>query len=306
MNKYIILIHGGAGKIKPEEKNHKCDKYRESLKSVLATGNEILKNGGTAVDSVTKAVRIMEDEPVFNAGNGSVYTAEETHELDAAIMDGKTLKSGAVAGVSKIKNPVLLARAIMEKSEWMILRGKGAEAFARKYGIEEVEPEYFDTELRYQQLLKFKEKSIQSQNREQEKLRSTVGAVALDRSGNLAAANSTGGITNKPPGRIGDTPLIGIGTYANNKTCAVACSGKGEELIRQMTAYELHARMIYKGLSLHQAAIELIEELPPEAGGFIAVDNYGNFVMPFNTLGMYRGYADNKGMVKVGIWNDME
>lgn len=323
--KPVIAIHGGAGTILKQHMTAEKEKaYQEKLNEALMAGHSILENGGTSLDAVEAAIKIMEDSPLFNAGKGSVFTNAETIEMDASIMDGSNLKAGAIAGVTTIKNPIVAARAVMEKSEHVFLIGNGAEQFASKEGIETVNPEYFKDENRLQQLRKIKEqeKSVLDHDGEKGEINSeiefnpeidrdkkygTVGAVALDKYGNLAAATSTGGMTNKRYGRVGDAPIIGAGTYANNTTCAVSCTGHGEYFIRNVVAYDVSALMEYKGLSLHKAAEWVVNdklEKQDARGGLIAIDKKGNIVMPFNTPGMYRASMDANGNKTIKIYKD--
>jgi beta-aspartyl-peptidase (threonine type) len=285
-NKWVLVIHGGAGVILPGNISEEREQHiKDALNEALKEGGSILENGGSAMDAVTRAVTILEDDPNFNAGKGSVFTHEGTNEMDASIMDGSNLEAGAVSGVRRIRNPILAARAVLEKSKHVMLSGDGADEFAKDQGIEWVEPEYFYTERRFKSLERVKEK---------ESKHGTVGAVALDMYGNLASATSTGGMTNKKYNRIGDSPIIGAGTYANNETCAVSCTGHGEYFMRYAVAYDLSARMIYGKLSLKDAASEIIQGVLKKAGGeggLIAVDKDGNYVMEFNSAGMYRGVA---------------
>jgi len=296
MSRYAIAIHGGAGTINkdlitPQEEQE----YKSALQSALQAGEDILKDGGSSLDAVQAAVMSLEDCPLFNAGRGAVFTHEGTHEMDAAIMEGKELKAGAVSGVSNIKNPVQLARAIMDHSGSVLLAGEGANEFARKMNIRFEEDTYFFSQYRYDQLMKVRDTDVMKLDHsvsDAPKKFGTVGAVALDINGNLAASTSTGGLTNKRFGRIGDTPIIGAGTYANNKTCAVSCTGVGEYYIRAVVGHDISCLMEYKGLSLEEACRELVHskliELNGE-GGLIAVDAKGNISMPFNSEGMYRG-----------------
>jgi beta-aspartyl-peptidase (threonine type) len=290
--KYTIVIHGGAGTISKSIPDSLKERYLESLSEALRIGKEILEKGGKSIDAVEQVVRYLEDNPLFNAGKGAVYTSDGTHELDASIMDGSNLSTGAVTLIKRVKNPISLARKVMEKTSHVLLGGEGAEKFAEEMGLEIVENNYFDTENRQNQLLK-----------EKEKVKGTVGCVALDLHGNLAAATSTGGRTNKMPGRIGDSPLINAGTYANNKTCAVSGTGIGEEFIRHTVAYNVSALMEFKGMNLKEAADEVVfKMLKKDDGGIIAVDKDGNFAAPFSTLGMYRGAANSDGLFEVKIW----
>lgn len=282
--------------------------YHDALRAVLLPAQQLLAQGGSALDAVSLAVDLLEDCPLFNAGHGAVFTHDETHELDAAVMDGATLRAGAVACVSRIRRPARAARAVMEHSDHVLFCGAGAEAFARGQGLEMVDPTYFSTEPRREQLrralavqrtvldhdgaaLAFRTPAAPLEERG--KL-GTVGAVALDAHGHLAAATSTGGMTNKQPGRIGDSPLIGAGTYADDATAAVSCTGTGEMFIRAAAAYDVCARMRYAGLSLADACDAVVRQALPAIGGrggLVAVDRHGNVSMPFNTEGMYRGHA---------------
>jgi beta-aspartyl-peptidase (threonine type) len=288
---FVFVIHGGAGTILKSRMTPEMEKaYIEALEQALRAGYQILQNGGTSLDAIEAAIRIMEDNPLFNAGKGAVFTAEGTNELDASIMDGKTLKAGAVAGVKRIRNPISLARWVMEKSPHVLMTGDGAETFAKQNGMEWVDPSYFKTERRLKEL--------------QEKKKGTVGAVALDKHGNLAAGTSTGGMTNKKFGRVGDSPIIGAGTYANNKTCAISCTGHGEFFIRGVVAYDVSALMEYQGRSLDEAARIVIMEKLQSTGGLIGVDARGNVTMRFNTEGMYRGWIGPDGKPHVAIYKD--
>ena len=312
--KPVIVIHGGAGAIsRSAMSGEKEREYHEALAQVLRAGQKVLEEGGTAVDAVTAAVVELENCPLFNAGRGAVFTSDATHELDAAIMDGRTLRTGAIANVHHVRNPILAARQVMQASRHVFFVGEGAERFAKAQGLELVDPTYFSTPSRREQLERVQRDNpdaavldhdgqaiVESQPAaevhplDMDKKFGTVGAVALDAHGNLAAATSTGGITNKQVGRVGDAPIIGAGTYASNQTCAVSATGTGEMYIRKVAAYDIAARMRYAGQTLEAAAnAVMFEELPSIGGkgGLIAVDAQGNFVMPFNTEGMYRGYA---------------
>ena len=307
-----LAIHGGAGtiersKLTPERERE----YRAGLERALSAGYEILKRGGSSVDATEAAVRVLEDDPHFNAGKGSVFTSAGTNEMDAAIMDGKTLSAGAVASLKHIKNPIGLARLVMEKSGHVMMDCEGAEAFAKENGIEPVDQKYFFTQERWDALKKIKaaEKSrtsgggkkflITDQDRH-----GTVGAVALDQNGNLAAATSTGGTTNKRPGRVGDSPVIGAGTYANDPTCAVSATGDGEYFIRATVGRDVSALMEYRGMSLEDAAQAALDNAAKlgGSGGLIAIDRHGDITLPFNTSGMYRGYVDPNGKLVVEIY----
>jgi beta-aspartyl-peptidase (threonine type) len=304
----VIAIHGGAGTIsRTGTAADQQDAYHAALRAVLGPPQELLAKGGSALDAVSLAVDLLEDCPLFNAGHGAVFTHDETHELDAAVMDGATLKAGAVGCVSRIKRPARAARAVMEHTDHVLLVGAGAEALAQKLGLEMVSPDYFSTEHRREQLRRAlaTDKAVLDHDGASLVFRSgapldeqrkfgTVGAVAVDAQGNVAAATSTGGMTNKRPGRVGDSPLIGAGTYADNRTAAISCTGTGEMFIRTVAAYDICARMAYAGASLEQAAQAVVMEVLPAIGGrggLVAVDRHGNVSMPFNTEGMYRGVA---------------
>ena len=290
--KYVIVIHGGAGTFDKSFNDSLKKEYLNSLGEALSIGKKILENGGKSIDAVEKVVNFLENDPKFNAGKGAVFTSAGTHELDASIMNGKDLSCGAVAGVKHIKNPVSLARLVMEKTKHVMLCGAGADAFGKKMGVSYVKNSYFDTPRRLQQYEKIKNSR-----------HGTVGCVALDIYGNLAAATSTGGTGYKMPGRVGDSPIIGAGTYANNKTCAVSCTGEGELFIKNNIAFNVSALMEYKDMSLTDAADELIyNTLDKNTGGLISVDKDGNYTMPFNTNGMLRGVANSEGLFEVEVW----
>ncbi|MFC7356081.1 isoaspartyl peptidase/L-asparaginase family protein [Jejudonia soesokkakensis] len=312
-----IVIHGGAGTILKENMSDSLEKaYKLKLEEAIRTGHEILKNGGTAMEAVTKTINIMEDSPLFNAGKGAVFTHEETNELDASVMDGATLNAGAVAGVTRIKNPIDLALSVMNDSPHVMLSGKGAETFAMEKGFELVDPSYFYTKNRFESLQRIKEresKNIAVNTFEdvysKDSKFGTVGCAALDKNGNLAAGTSTGGMTNKRWNRIGDAPIIGAGTYANNATCAVSSTGWGEYFIRAMVAHDISAMMEYGGATLQDAASEVIQKKVPNLGGdggVIAIDKDGNVSMEFNTAGMYRAHMNAKGELIVGIYKQNE
>jgi len=316
---FRLVIHGGAGVILKENLSEEQEKaYRDKLKEALMVGHQILKDGGKSLDAVEAVIKILEDSPLFNAGKGAVFTSAGTIELDASIMDGSTLNAGAVAGLKHIKNPINLARLVMEKSPHVMMVGTGAEKFAEKQGISFVDQKYFFTERRWKQLEKEKSKERKSRlaNKkaaldfsivQEEQKFGTVGAVALDKTGNLAAGTSTGGTTNKKFGRVGDSPIIGAGTYANNQTCGVSATGHGEYFIRAVVAYDISALMEYKGLSLKEAANKVVMDKLVKAGGsggVIAMDKQGNIATPFNTPGMYRGSIDEKGNITIGIFKD--
>ncbi len=314
-----IVIHGGAGTILKENMSDSLEQqYRAKLEEAIRTGHEILANGGTALEAVQRTINVMENSPLFNAGKGAVFTNEGTNELDASIMDGATLNAGAVAGVTTIKNPINLAYEVMVNSEHVLLAGKGAEKFAEEQGIEIVDPQYFYTEERYKSLQRIREQEKTQLDHDDQKTAfldpyikdskfGTVGCAALDKNGNLAAGTSTGGMTNKRYNRIGDAPIIGAGTYANNKTVAVSSTGWGEFFIRGMVAYDISALMEYKGLSLEEAAREVIQEKIPALGGdggIIAIDHEGNVAMEFNTAGMYRAKMNRDGELEIGIYGE--
>lgn len=308
MKNFSIAIHGGAGTLVKGMMTPELEvNYRLALKLALAEGYEVLNNGRSAIDAVEVAVKILEDSPLFNAGKGSVFTADESHEMDASIMDGKTLNAGAVSLISGIKNPVSLARDIMEKSEHVFLAGEGAMEFARHLNYKFEAPSYFYDEFRHKQWLEIKDTDnfqLDHTIKKDSKF-GTVGAVACDMNGNIAAATSTGGMTNKKYGRIGDSPIIGAGTYANNKTCAVSCTGSGEYFIRGVVAYDVSCLMELKALTLKEACEEVIHKRLLNIngdGGLIAVDASGNIAMPFNTEGMYRGYQSSNGEVDIAIY----
>ncbi len=298
---FAIAIHGGAGTIDREMDPDLETAYRDALEEALRFGHGLLEQGGTSLDVVEQVVRRLEDDELFNAGKGAVFTHEGTNELDAAIMDGATRGCGAVTGVTTVKNPITLARAVMEESPHVFFTGAGAEAFAETMGLERVEPEYFFTQRRWDSLQKVL-------NREQDRVsgtekHGTVGCVALDLSGHLAAATSTGGMTNKRFGRVGDVPVIGAGTYADDHTAAISCTGHGEQFIRHTVASRVSAIMEYEGVTLAEAAQRVIGRvLQPGDGGLIAVSRDGAIALEFNTEGMYRGAADSSGRFEVAIW----
>jgi beta-aspartyl-peptidase (threonine type) len=290
--KYTIVIHGGAGSIDPNIDEGTKQAYLNSLTGALNIGKNILKAGGNSLDAVEQVVRFLEDDSLFNAGRGAVFTSEGTIELDASIMDGRDLSSGAVAGVTIIKNPISLARMVMEKTPHVLFAGKGADDLGKKLGVEIVDPSYFFVNERYEEL-----------KSQMEKTKGTVGCVAIDQFGNIAAATSTGGRTGKMPGRVGDSPLVNSGTYANNKTCGVSATGHGELFIKNTAAYQISALMEFKGFTLKQASEKIIlNVLPQGSGGIIAVDKNYNFEFPFNTSSMLRGVATSEGVFEVNIW----
>ena len=312
--KVAIAIHGGAGTISPDKMTPEREKaIRATLKSSLEAGHAILKKGGSSLDAIIAAVEIMEDSPLFNAGIGSVYTHDETHELDASIMVGDTREAGAVSGVGTVKNPLALARMVMEYSPHVMLSGKGAEEFAQRNGVEMVENSIFNTPFRLNALRRAQIKTssltdpTNLDDLDTNFKVGTVGAVALDKNGVIAAGTSTGGMTNKRFGRIGDAPIIGAGTFADNSSCAVSATGHGEYFIRYNVAADICARVKYQDKSIADAGDEVINKVLKEAGGtggVIIVDQAGNISMPFNTSGMYRGSIDVDGNVSVKIYKD--
>ena len=316
MTKIAIAIHGGAGTlVKGMMTPEKETAYRQALQKALDAGYKILENGASSMDAVEKAVQELENSHLFNAGKGSVFTATETHEMDASIMEGKNLKAGAVSLITGIANPVSLARDVMEKTEHVFLAGNGAMEFAKEVGYEIENSDYFYDEFRHNQWLEIKgtdsfqldhskNTSTPLSTRKDSKF-GTVGAVALDENGNIAAATSTGGMTNKKYGRVGDSPMIGAGNYANNETCAVSCTGSGEYFIRGVVAYDVSCLMEHKGLSLEEATKEVIQNRIIKIGGdggLIAIDIKGNISLEFNTEGMYRGSKNNEGLDLVEIY----
>lgn len=317
--KYAIAIHGGAGNlVKMNLTAEEQKAYTEALDSALSAGSAILASGGTSVDAVEATIRVLEDCPLFNAGKGAVFTHEGRNELDAAVMNGENLECGAVAGVRHIKNPISLARKVMEKSEFILLKAEGAEEFAKEHGIEWVDTSYFYTPHRWEQLQEAieddkteldhsgKKKASQEQKPREEKF-GTVGCVALDVHGNLAAGTSTGGLTNKRYGRIGDSPLIGSGTYADNATCAISCTGKGEDFIRLNVAHDIASMIRYAHLDLKAACDSVVLKKLKDIkgrGGCIAIDRNGNIAMPFTTTGMFRGSIDMNGVKKIALYED--
>lgn len=291
--KYTIVIHGGAGYFAKESSVELKQQYINSLTEAVNIGKNILSSGGTSLDAVEKTINYLENNILFNSGKGAVFTSEGKHELDASIMQGKDLSCGAVAGVTIIKNPISLARLVMEKTEHVLFAGKGADDLGIELGVDIVPNSYFHDSTRYQKWLK--------SNLKQEG--ETVGCVALDQYGNITAGTSTGGRQNKMPGRVGDSPIISAGTYANNNSCGVSATGFGELFIRNTVAFNISALMEYKGYTLKQACDEMIfKRLPAGSGGIIAIDKNGNFEMPFNTESMFRAVANSDGDFKVEIW----
>jgi beta-aspartyl-peptidase (threonine type) len=321
VNEFAIVIHGGAGTIKKENMTAGLEAaYSEKLTEAIKVGHNILKNGGNATDAVEATIRVMEDSPLFNAGKGAVFTHDGTNALDASFMDGKTLNAGAVAGVSTVKNPISLARKVMTNSEHVLLSGAGGDAFAKALNdpaIEIVPNAYFFTQDRYDGLQRVLKAEV-SKNGQAALLQlqdpftkdskyGTVGCVALDKNGNIAAGTSTGGMTNKKYGRIGDAPIIGSGTYANNATCGVSSTGHGEFFIRAQVAYDISALMEYKGMTLKEATEVVIQKKLVDlggTGGIVALDHLGNIAMEFNTPGMYRAMMNDKGELVVGMYKD--
>lgn len=311
-----LVVHGGAGTIEPEEMTPDLEEqYRAAMTEAMEAGHAVLVDGGSSLDAVVAAVTILEDSPLFNAGKGAVFTAAGTNALDASIMDGATLRAGAVAGVTTVKNPIVLARLVMEESPHVLLSGAGAEEFARLQGVTMVDPDYFHTERRWRQLEEAQageaaagaETTDSAAAGDPGDARSfgTVGVVALDRAGNLAAGTSTGGTTNKKWGRVGDSPIVGAGTYAG-PSCGVSGTGTGEYFIRNVVAHDICARVRYQGVSLAEAAhavvMERLEAQAPDLGGVIALDGDGNVVMTFNTPGMYRGYIGPDGHARTALY----
>jgi L-asparaginase / beta-aspartyl-peptidase len=312
-----LVIHGGAGTIRRENMTPEKEKaYHEALGIALDSGYAVLEKGGTSINAVIAAIKVMEDSPLFNAGKGAVFTNEGKNELDASIMDGSNLMAGAVAGVTTIKNPIMAAHGVMTRSEHVMMVGKGAEKFAGELGLEIVDPSYFFDSTRYKQLIRLKEKELRQQASAKDAFEDpyiretkfgTVGAVALDKNGNIAAGTSTGGMNNKKYGRVGDAPIIGAGTYANNETCAVSATGWGEYFIRLSVAHDISAMMEYGNLSLKDASDSVIMKKLPRLGGdggVVALDRAGNFTMTFCSEGMYRGYINKKGEGKTFIYKD--
>ncbi|CAG9295196.1 isoaspartyl peptidase/L-asparaginase family protein [Celerinatantimonas diazotrophica] len=320
----VIVIHGGAGALTRSAMDQELENnYRQSLKAIVKAGQEILAAGGSALDAVSEAVRQLEENPLFNAGYGAVFTHEQTHELDACMMDGATLNSGAVCAVAKIRNPILAARSVMENSEHVLLTGKGAEAFAKAQNLEMVDPDFFSTATRLAQLKRVSQSAqvlldhdAQALDADQpgdpldpDKKYGTVGAVAIDVHGHLAAATSTGGMTNKMVGRIGDSPIIGAGCYANDATVAISSTGTGEAFMKMVAAYDVSALMAYTGASLNEAMNTVVMEKLPKiagSGGMVGVDAKGNIALIFNSEGMYRGFGYVGDEPRVGIYRETE
>ena len=310
MRKFALAIHGGAGTILRSSMTPEKElSYKKALEDAIIAGETILLKNGRSIDAVEAAIRTLEDNPLFNAGKGAVFTNDGKHEMDASLMNGKDLTAGAVAGVQNIKNPISLARGVMDKSEHVFMAGLGAQEFAKKINAEFMPDDYFFVQMRFDQLQQAKESDtmILDHTVDKEKKFGTVGCVAIDAHGNLAAGTSTGGMTNKKHGRVGDTPMIGSGTYANNKTCAISCTGHGEFFIRSVVAYDISCLMEYKGLSLKKACeIVVMDKLVKIGGegGLIALDAKGNIELPFNSEGMYRASKKEGEEVFIGIYKD--
>jgi beta-aspartyl-peptidase (threonine type) len=303
---FAIVIHGGAGTIARE--NMTADKenaIRAALRESVQAGYRVLKSGASSTDAVIAAIRVMEDSPLFNAGKGAVFNAAGGHEMDASVMEGAGLKAGAVASVSSIKNPIELALRVMTGSEHVMLMGDGAEEFARQQGFEMMTPDYFHTDFRWRQLQQIKA-GEQARANQKDQWFSTVGAAALDKSGNLAAGTSTGGTSNKRWGRVGDSPIIGAGTYADNSSCAVSATGHGEYFMRYVVAYNICSR-VELGTPLCEAAATVVNDILVKAhgeGGVIAIDRHGTIATPFNSEGMYRASIDTRGNLKIAIYRE--
>ena len=324
MENFALVIHGGAGTILKENMTSELEQqYKDKLGEALKAGYALLSKGGTSMDAVIASIKVMEDSPIFNAGKGSVFSNDGKNEMDASVMDGKTLKAGAMAGAHTVRNPIEGARAVMEKSPHIMFSGDGADKFAKEQGLKTEDQKYFYDEKRWKQFQQIKKQDeikldhssdtsgyVHPKDAEftnPDKKFGTVGCVALDKYGNLSAGTSTGGMTNKKWGRVGDSPIIGAGTYANNKTCAVSCTGHGEYFIRNVVAYDVSALMEYKGMTLEQATNEVVMKKLKEQGGeggLIAIDTKGNIAMPFNTPGMYRAYKKKNGKSEVKIYKE--
>ena len=314
IKKYAIAIHGGAGTILRANMTNEIEqKYKMALKESILAGENILLNSGLAIDAVEAAIRSLENNPLFNAGKGSVFSHEGEHEMDASLMNGKDLMAGAVAGVKNVKNPITLAKSVMQHSNHVFMAGQGAEVFAKQLNIEMAPNEYFFEQMRYDQLINAKASDtiqldhVHNKVENGEKKFGTVGAVALDVFGNISAGTSTGGMTNKKHGRVGDTPIIGAGTYANNQTCAVSCTGHGEFFIRSVVAYDISCLIEYKGFSLKEACNLVVKDKLVKIGGeggLIALDARGNIELCFNSEGMYRASKKSNEEVYLGIYKD--
>ena len=314
IKKYAIAIHGGAGTILRTNMTNEIEqKYKMALNESILAGENILLNSGLAIDAVEAAIRSLENNPLFNAGRGSVFSHEGEHEMDASIMNGKDLMAGAVAGVKNVKNPITLAKSVMQHSNHVFMAGQGAEVFAKQLNIEMAPNEYFFEQMRYDQLIQAKSNDrieldhVDNKFENGEKKFGTVGAVALDVFGNISAGTSTGGMTNKKHGRVGDTPIIGAGTYANNQTCAVSCTGHGEFFIRSVVAYDISCLIEYKGFSLKEACNLVVKDKLVKIGGeggLIALDARGNIELCFNSEGMYRASKKSNEELYLGIYKD--
>ena len=314
IKKYAIAIHGGAGTILRTNMTNEIEKkYKTALNDSILAGENILLNSGLAFDAVEASIRSLENNPLFNAGRGSVFSHEGEHEMDASIMNGKDLMAGAVAGVKNVKNPITLAKSVMQHSNHVFMAGQGAEVFAKQLNIEMAPNEYFFEQMRYDQLIQAKSNDrieldhVDNKFENGEKKFGTVGAVALDVFGNISAGTSTGGMTNKKHGRVGDTPIIGAGTYANNQTCAVSCTGHGEFFIRSVVAYDISCLIEYKGFSLKEACNLVVKDKLVKIGGeggLIALDAKGNIELCFNSEGMYRASKKSNEEVYLGIYKD--
>src|SRR5882724_11848251 len=299
---FVLAIHGGAGTLRRDEAaRSRAPSYHQGLRRALSIGRDILATGGNALDAVTQSVAALEDDPLFNAGRGSVFTVAGTQEMDASVMDGRDHRAGAVAGILGLRNPILGARAVMEHSHHVLLIGAGALAFCRQQHVAFAEPGYFRTDERWREL-----RAALAERPPAAAQTGTVGAVARDREGNLAAATSTGGMTGKAPGRVGDSPMIGAGTYADNATCAVSATGHGEFFIRYGAAFEIAARLRHRGQLLHEACHAVIDALAELGGrgGVVAVDRDGDLALPFSTEGMYRGFVRGDGVIRTAIWDE--
>lgn len=302
---WALVIHGGAGTISKDKPDSVVKAYKNDLSEALSVGEEILKNGGTSLDAVENVINYLEDNPRFNAGKGAVFTHDGNHELDAAIMVGNTTNAGTITGVTTVKNPISLARLVMEKSKHVMFAGSGAEAFADEMGVERVDQDYFHTQSRYESwkraLQEESQSGLISQENNKDKF-GTVGCVALDQNGQLVAGTSTGGMTNKMYGRVGDVPIVGAGTYASD-VVAVSMTGWGEKIMRAVSGHSVSAYMKHKPATLEQAGDYLLRDvLQPDEAGMIAVDKYGNMLMDMNTTGMFRGMSDSEGEREVAIW----
>lgn len=304
---WALVLHGGAGTIEPDRfTSEQKQAYGNSLEEALRIGERILRKGGAAMDAVEAVIVYLENDSLFNAGKGAVLTYEGHTELDASIMDGKSLNCGAVTGIQNIKNPIQAARLVMDSSDHVFFSGPGATRFALEQGLEWVDSLYFITEKRMESYLRNKEKYLSSHRIEKEWKYGTVGCVALDKNGDLAAGTSTGGMNMKKHGRIGDSPMIGAGTYADNRSCGVSCTGWGEYFIRAAVAHDVHARMLYGDRSLVESASEVIQEVIPDLGGnggLIAIDQLGNIEIVFNTSGMFRACSDSEGRRELGMFS---